>query len=351
MRRSILSLIIAMLFLIGAATYSYSQWSFTCSRCGKEVVGKYWQVKGQTLCEECYEKSRPRCSNCGAAINGKYWSIKGRILCMECRERLAPHCAYCGKIPSGRYWTVVKGICCEECYDLHGIRCAICGNTIKGKYFTSPVSSRMACEECRKIYPTCKSCGTPAGPRSTTIDSGFIICPECATRAILRNSQILPIFREARAIIKWKLGLEADVAGDHVLLTDSMTLKTMIANHAEYIPKDGIAGLHTNMNGISYIYVLRGLSPESALETTAHEYAHAWQALNCIPDQSLVFREGFAEWVSYKVLVYKDYKVYMDRKMKSNDAIYGEGLKKMLQLEKRIGASKLIEYVKFSKSF
>jgi DNA-directed RNA polymerase subunit RPC12/RpoP len=351
MRRGIVSLILTLLFLLGAASYSFSQWSFTCSRCGKEIVGKYWKSGGQTLCEECYEKTRPRCSGCGAVIDGKYWNCKGKTLCNDCYEKTAPRCAYCGRIPTGRYWNTDKGICCEQCYEQHGLRCSICGITIKGKYYTSPVTSRIACEECRQLYPTCRNCGGPAGPGSVTIETGFIVCPACSSRAIVKNSQILPIFKEARSIILLRLGLDACISGDHIILTDSRTLKSMSAKHAEYVPKKGIAGLHTMIDGVSYIYVLRGHSPEAALETTAHEYAHAWQALNCPPNQSLSFREGFAEWVSYKVLVYKGYMAYVDRKLKGNDSIYGEGLKKMLMLEKRLGPSNLIEYVKTHNNF
>jgi len=351
MRRGVLSLLLVLLFLISAASYSYSQWSFTCSRCGKEVMGKYWQVGGQTLCEECYEKSRLRCSNCGNVINGKYWNSKDKTLCNECYEKTAPRCVYCDKIPTGRYWNVDKGICCEECYELHGIRCAICGNAIKGKYYTSPVSGKIACDECRKLYPACKSCGGPAGPGSTNVDSNFTICPGCASRAILKNSQVPPIFREARSIIYWRLGLETNVSEKNIVLTDSRTLKSMSAHNTEYIPKNGIAGLHRCINGVSYIYLLRGQSPESALETLAHEYAHAWQAYNCPPRQSLVFREGFAEWVSYKVLLYKGYTVYVNRKLKGSDSIYGDGLKKMLKLEKSIGSSNMVNYVKYHNNF
>lgn len=351
MRRGILSLLIVLLFIISAVSYSFCQWSFKCSRCGKEVVGKYWKVGGQTLCEECYEKSLLRCSNCGSVISGKYWNNKGRTLCNDCYEKTAPRCIYCGRIPTGRYWNMNKGICCEECYELHGIRCGTCGRAIRGNYYTSPVSGRIACDECRRLYPACRSCGGPAGPGSTTVESNFTICPGCARRAIFKNSQVLPLFREARSIIYWKLGLEAKVSEKHIILTDSKTLKAMSTHNAEYIPKSGIAGLHRYIDGISYIYVLKGQSPESTLETLAHEYAHAWQAINCPLRQSLRFREGFAEWVSYKVLLYKGYTVYVNRKLSGGDSIYNAGLKKMLKLEKNIGTSNIINYAKNNNDF
>jgi len=103
--------------------------------------------------------------------------------------------------------------------------------------------------------------------------------------------------------------------------------------------------------GISIIYVLRGNSPDSAFETLAHEYAHVWQAKNCPRKQDLKFKEGFAEWVSYRAMVHKKMYSRAEDKLKEKDPIYGDGLRKMIELERKLGRRELINYVKTRTAF
>jgi aminopeptidase N len=47
-----------------------------------------------------------------------------------------------------------------------------------------------------------------------------------------------------------------------------------------------------------------GCRANLVIRVTAHEYAHAWQGENCPLLDDPLLREGFAEWVAYRVLEY-----------------------------------------------
>jgi hypothetical protein len=76
----------------------------------------------------------------------------------------------------------------------------------------------------------------------------------------------------------------------------------------------------------------------------AHEYAHAWQNERCPPDAPLEIQEGFAEWVSFKLLQSWGCGKRMARMLRRDD-LYGLGLQKMLEWERREGAPGVLRRV------
>ena len=62
---------------------------------------------------------------------------------------------------------------------------------------------------------------------------------------------------------------------------------------------------------------------------------------NFLVFKNRVYREGFAEWVSYKVLEELGYRSQIAG-MKSRKDIYGEGLRIMLKAEKRGGVEEVL---------
>jgi hypothetical protein len=353
MLRSFLILLIAFLFIAGLMILHSApgHGAPVCSKCGKFITGTYWNVQGQELCNDCYQKSVTRCASCGQKITGRYYTLQNGTFCQACYEKTAPRCQYCKKIPQSSYFNSGTGILCEDCFKLHGPRCRICNRLLTGKFREFPYSGKMICLECMKLYPPCKTCSAPVGPHPMEVERAFFLCPECAKIAILTREQALPFLREARKAIKDMLSLEALVPDGNLILTDSSTIRHLNEGRSEYIPIKGVAGLHEYAVGISTIYVLKGLSPGLALETIAHEYTHAWQCRHCIERQDLILREGFAEWVSYKVLLWKKDSLTADMKLREMDPVYGEGLKKTILLERDLGKKGLIEYVKSHKSF
>ena len=317
----------------------------TCDGCGKSITSSYWKLEGKNYCNECYEKKLPRCSKCGQIIRGVYWHNPSGKFCPLC----APKCSICGKNLDGRYWQMDKKNICEKCYHTNGPRCAICNVVLTGKFFRSSKTGKKVCDKCHSFYPACRTCGTPIGPKGTTVDKGFVLCPDCAKKAIVLPGQAIEVFRMARYTVQRILGLEADIPEQNIILASSQTIAAGASESTEYIPKEGSAGLYVFNKGVSTIYVQRGHSPERTLEILAHEYAHLWQEQNCPRDQKIELREGFAEWVSYKVLLNRKQYTIAEAKKKNPDAIYGKGLRMILELEKRIGPFGIIDYVKSHK--
>jgi hypothetical protein len=68
----------------------------------------------------------------------------------------------------------------------------------------------------------------------------------------------------------------------------------------------------------------------------AHELAHAWQIEAAPNVNDHLLREGFAEWVSHRVLVAAGYQQAAARATRRDD-IYGRGLRHFLGVERRHG--------------
>jgi hypothetical protein len=64
-----------------------------------------------------------------------------------------------------------------------------------------------------------------------------------------------------------------------------------------------LSGLYERgVDGEASILILTPQTPTRATAVLAHELAHAWQAQNCPDAQGVRIREGFAEWVAWKLL-------------------------------------------------
>jgi hypothetical protein len=86
-----------------------------------------------------------------------------------------------------------------------------------------------------------------------------------------------------------------------VLVIDDAS--TLGERHGEDGPADGLCGLYLrDANGNASIHVLSHLPAPRGAAVLAHELAHAWQAENCPEEQGTRLREGFAEWVAWRLL-------------------------------------------------
>lgn len=74
----------------------------------------------------------------------------------------------------------------------------------------------------------------------------------------------------------------------------------------------------------------------------AHELAHAWQSFHAPPTQPLRIVEGFAEWVSYRILLALGQQAEAERLNRRTD-LYGEGLHYFLALEREHGRNGVLQ--------
>jgi len=98
------------------------------------------------------------------------------------------------------------------------------------------------------------------------------------------------------------------------------------------------------------VYILYALPESLVYETLAHEYGHAWQAENCPRNQDLILCEGFAEWVASLVLKAMGYESVLERIEKRPDD-YGEGYRKLKQMEQTRGRAYMLEFVRNNTRF
>jgi hypothetical protein len=292
------------------------------------------------------------CSNCGSAITGNYWQLNGNIYCNECYQQMSPRCDRCGNIISGQYRTVNEKNYCENCYEAICPRCKICNAIIEGEYFTGNDKKSKYCKKCYDFYSHCPDCGVPAGPSGINLPDGRTLCSECYSVAIFDENKVEKIFEEVKEALKKSPGLTVKFPIKEIKLVNKTELNKLLENKTlEYIPHDGVSGLHyyEKINGritISEIYILNWLTPQRIISVIAHEYSHAWQAENCPDKQESMVREGFAEWVSFKLLKTKGYKDEAEDMLKTADPVYGGGLKKYLELEKKYGKLGVFNYAK-----
>ena len=91
------------------------------------------------------------------------------------------------------------------------------------------------------------------------------------------------------------------------------------------------------------MYLLSGLPQILFIQVAAHEWAHAWEGENCPLLRDSLVREGFAEWVAHRTLraLGAVKKVAL---MEQQEGMYGEGLRKMLVLERHGGAGGVLDF-------
>ena len=94
------------------------------------------------------------------------------------------------------------------------------------------------------------------------------------------------------------------------------------------------------------IYLLNGVPEERLVTVSAHEYAHAWHAERHphYSQTSPEMREGFAEWVAYKVAQQARRVTQTATLEQPTSSIYYSGLRKFLDLERRVGVAGVLDY-------
>lgn len=97
----------------------------------------------------------------------------------------------------------------------------------------------------------------------------------------------------------------------------------------------------------STIHLLNYVPEERMLTVAAHEYAHVWHAEKHrnYSETSAILREGFAEWVAYKVAQKLQRKEQVSLMQNPSGGIYYQGLQKLLEIEKQGGTARVLNYV------
>lgn len=371
-------------FLGFSAAISQAE-NLICGRCGKEITGRYltYTFKGQTkliVCQDC-DRRLPHCKACGVPFPpGSLILHKGERLCKSCLDS-AVFCNLCGKRLEGKYYQSKNGeekycaqcynrnprcsVCdrpgpvtrlsngkcvCEKCLPTLPI-CGACGQPIAGNYIKYETSDKVFCETCQKTAPKCYACGVPLGKKHWLFDDGRRICDACNARSVYDLETIRQIMRDVEKICREKLDLNVQTSYDLQVkaLNNDSSVQAQKAKDGENdeSPLYGKElGLFRKMNGKTEIFLLYGLPAELLYDTAAHEFAHAWQAENCIAGQSPEMLEGFAQWVSAQVLRIKGYNKALEHLEDRKDNPYGTGYKKINAVAQRFNRDGFYNFVK-----
>jgi hypothetical protein len=103
-----------------------------------------------------------------------------------------------------------------------------------------------------------------------------------------------------------------------------------------------VLGYFVQAHDESTIYAEACLPRGLLLGTLAHELAHAWQTEQGLHLKDALLREGFAEWVAYRVLTEGTLSALAERATRRDD-IYGRGLRHFLNIENRFGYAGVIQ--------
>jgi hypothetical protein len=165
-------------------------------------------------------------------------------------------------------------------------------------------------------------------------------CGECAQTMVLDDQVVQSLYH--MIVQQTRTIFDKDVQQIPLLrIVSPAELAAVRSRYEVVIPVIGAAQPHVlgffEQQGLERtIYVERALPRATLIGTLAHEYAHAWQADHAPQTQNLFLREGFAEWVSWSLLVALGRTQEAAHATRREDD-YGRGLRHFIALEQRSG--------------
>jgi hypothetical protein len=284
------------------------------------------------------QADRPDCACCGTEITGEYahYDELGWSICSVCNA--AERCAGCG-LPLAGGLRGDDGWCarCVASAD----RCTACGRPMLETYWTIEGVEGRFCPSCRTEAPECASCGAPT--RDGRRVGERIFCRDCRA-AWVGPGDYDGIYREVISRFRSELGLEIARIPELVIEQDGEALAVQGPDAAAGAD---VCGLYLrDESGRTSIHLLSHLSVVRTTAVLAHELAHAWQAENCPPDQGPRLREGFAEWVAWKLLEGVPGGEGERTVIAGRSDEYGEGYRVFAEIERTRGVSGPVWYAR-----
>jgi hypothetical protein len=229
--------------------------------------------------------------------------------------------------------------------------CHICGRRLKGRAWVYGLNGAQdgqaiaVCPHCQEAAPRCDVCGVPMGTNHVRLADGRHICPRCHQTAVYDPTRARELFEHVTHVVTDQLDLGLNVGTDFTLVDHQHLQRLVEEAHLEIEggDTDHVVGLFVRQGRKRVMYLLSGLPQVLLIQTVAHEWAHAWQGENCPLLRDALVREGFAEWVAYKALQVMG-AVKKMKLMEQQDGLYGNGLRKMLEVERRDGVSGVMTF-------
>ncbi len=214
-----------------------------------------------------------------------------------------------------------------------------------------PVATpRKFCPRCVQGRPRCDLCRAPVATGAQPLADGQYRCALCRSDIVLDDATVRTVFDEAVAQLTLVLGGQLYKTPQLQVITrrrmgeirrryeHRAAEPAATANHH-------VLGYFVQAHGVSTIYVEACLPRGLLLGTLAHELAHAWQTEQSLHLKDDMVREGFAEWVAYRVLVARGLATLAERATRRDD-VYGRGLRHFLNIENRFGYAGVVKRAK-----
>lgn len=223
-------------------------------------------------------------------------------------------------------------------------RCSACGAALTSGYFYLNGQEGRFCANCIANRARCDACGAPVGDQHWKLHDGRVLCARCHATAIFDVVVARQLYAETVGAVVAQLGLDLRV-GVEFRLVDAPALARLRAGDEEgHETADKTLGLYQRQGRLRAIYLLYGLPKLLFRTVVAHEYAHAWQGEKCplLDDDGL--REGFAEWVAYRHLLYLGCTKAAQRMLVSSHP-YRPLLENVLAMEAQVGPAGVVAHL------
>jgi hypothetical protein len=284
-----------------------------------------------------------------------------------CRQGLADEgfrCVHCGQLVDTGYNVSGKFYCKAHLSEALP-KCHTCGKAIQGNYVAVSHDRRPVCLTCRESLARCFLCAMPSDPTNggTTLSDGRSLCAQHARTGVTEDSKAQTIFQQSSGEVRYALGerlaLQQPLKAVKLVGLAELQRVSHGSTHAGGLSAGRVLGITTivfvtqgdqRWLDPAVIHLLDHVSPERMLTVAAHEYAHVWQAENHqnYAATKPVLREGFAEWVAYKVCEKYGRQDQLRIMKNPSGGIYYTGLTKFLELERNNGINGVLEFAKSS---
>jgi hypothetical protein len=291
------------------------------------------------------------CHLCGQRLRSRYLVYNtSLVVCASC-DATCLRCARCN-VPIARSALAGANPLCATCAR-EAPRCDGCSQPITSTWYTFeellPVATpRKFCPRCVQGHPRCDLCRAPVADGARPLSDGQYRCALCASDIIQGDTTVREVYEEAVDGLVTALGGRLQTT-PHLQVVTRRRMGEIRRKYERH-PDDAasaashhVLGYFVQAHATSAIYVEQFLPRGLLLGTLAHELTHAWQTEQALHLKDALLREGFAEWVAYRVLFARGLAPLAERATRRDD-VYGRGLRHFLDIESRYGVRGVIKH-------
>jgi len=298
-----------------------------CKACGQPITGAYFEASGNT-----YHPDHFRCEHCDKPIEtASYTEYKGRNYHNDCfRDHVA-------------------------------LRCDLCGGVIQGEYVIDFWGNAYHLKH-QGEAPCCDSCSRFISDKLTgggvRYDDGRYICNICRPNSVTDVDEILDMIDEVAGHLR-ELGMKIDYKGMRVHLVGREQMRDLSGEHSEglrgftdYAEDWRIFGKSGNRR--IDVYFLYGMPRMELLSTIAHELVHVYRFNHGRFEGERPWVEGSCNYGAFLVLGEypgRDSAFFRTTMGQNDDAVYGEGFRRVKRLAENTSTRAWIKRVKRERGF